>query len=177
MMFGLDSAASSLRIIASIEKSVGFLIALAGCCSWLAVPIIILFQLQSLYSRVNSVLPSRTRVLYYIVAGTQPRTEQRYDGRVGPCRGCAYYTRGTAVYATAAAVSRCCRNAVMSREDCSRRRVQRKTTREGSANDTPFKCYTYRCVRGATVNSDSGGESENCKTVQNCSNIIAIAAK
>lgn len=36
------AAASSLRIIASIEKSVGFLIALAGCCSWLAVPIIIL---------------------------------------------------------------------------------------------------------------------------------------
>lgn len=41
-MFCLDSAASSLRIMASIEKSVGFLIALAGCCSWLAVPIIIL---------------------------------------------------------------------------------------------------------------------------------------
>lgn len=43
-MFCLESAASSLRIIASIEKSVGFLIALAGCCSWLAVPMIILYN-------------------------------------------------------------------------------------------------------------------------------------
>lgn len=36
------ATASSLRMMASIEKSVGFLIALAACCSWLAVPIIII---------------------------------------------------------------------------------------------------------------------------------------